>query len=483
MASYPLRGLRVRLTVAVAATFALLLAVGAAALYAVLERHWRAEVDQTLDHSLGAARALFSSELAEYGTPQATVVHIVSELVFGDRSVVAVDPSGTRLAQSRPLEAAPDLWRVSLPSPNGGPITVMAPNGPSRVATTELAMGFQLAVGLTLVPMEERLRDLRAVLFLGVLASLAAGAAVALVVSRRVLTPVTAMAAMADRLREAVIRGEHPELQPVPLPTERDEVGRLQTAFVALVSRLEAAIDQERNTAANQRRFFADAAHELRTPVAILRNEIDTARLEAASPTQVAVLERLGREAQHLGQLVGDLLLLARGETAEDLESTAVIFLDDAASNAIVRASRLPAAAGRRIAVGRFDATPVRGDATLIERAVLALIENALLYAPGSDVEVSVGEGDGPRKTSWVRVTDWGPPIPDDAVERIFERFVRLRNDVPGSGLGLAIVRWVATIHGGTLRLEQEPAAGRKSFLLEMPAPESSVPPHSPAST
>ncbi len=470
MASYPLRGLRIRLTVAVTATIALLLAIGAAALYAVLERHWRTEVDQTLAHSLDAARTLFTSELAEYGTPRNTVVHIVTELVFGDRSVVAVDPTGHRLAQSRPLEEAPDLWRAPLPPPTRGPITVQAPNGPSRVATTDLAQGFQLAVGMTLVPMEKRLRDLRTVLILGVLVSLAAGAGVALVVSRRVLTPVTAMAELADRLREAVTRGEQPEIRLLPLPTDRDEVGRLQTAFLALVQRLEAAIDQERDTAANQRRFFADAAHELRTPVAILRNEIETARLEAAHPVQIAVLDRLGREAHHLGQLVGDLLLLARGETAKDIEATAVIFLDDAASNAIVRASRLPAAVGGRIAVGQFEATPVRGDPTLLERAVLALIENALLHAPGSDVEVSVGSGEGPHPIGWVRVTDWGPPIPADAVERIFERFVRLRQDVPGSGLGLAIVRWVATIHGGALRLEQDPAGARKSFVLDMPS-------------
>ena len=138
MASYPLRGLRVRLALAVALSSGLLLAVGATILYLVLERHWRAEVDRSLDHSVEAARALFSTELAEYGSPTGTVVHIISELVFGDRSIIALDSTGRRLAQSRPLEESPDLWRAHLPSMADGHVTVTTPQGRSRVGAAPL---------------------------------------------------------------------------------------------------------------------------------------------------------------------------------------------------------------------------------------------------------------------------------------------------------------------------------------------------------
>ncbi|MGE3616646.1 MAG: sensor histidine kinase [Gemmatimonadales bacterium] len=469
MASYPLRGLRVRLAVSVALSFLLLFAFAAAFLYTVLRGHWYEEVDQTLGHSQMAAAALFSSELAEYGTPQATVVHIVSELVFGDRTIIALDSVGTHLAQSRPIEDVPDLWHLDLGTLDTVPETIAAPNGPARVITTPLAKGYRLVIGLPLATVESRLRDLRIVLMTGGLFALVVGSAAALLVSARALRPVTAMADHADRAAASLARGEVPD-EPIPPPeaTATDEVGRLQAALAAMTSQLEAALIRERETAANQRRFFADAAHELRTPVAILRNQIETARLAGGEPDR-NILDRLSTEAVHLSNLVGDLLLLARGETASEVTSTAPMFLDDVVSDAMVRAGRLPHARGRQISLGRFDSAKVRGDPTLIERALLALIENALLYAPESPVEVSLALLDTDRPMARIRVTDQGEPIPAADVERVFTRFVRLRKDTAGSGLGLAIVKRIAELHGGTIGLEQAPPRRSKSFYLDLP--------------
>lgn len=471
MASYPFRGLRVRLAVAVAASYAFLLAFAAVILYLVLQRQWYAEVDANLAVSARAASAFFSTELVEYGSPEATVVHIVSELVFGDRTIVALDSAGRRIARSRPIEGAPDLWSSDLAALADGPITVATAAGPCRVIPAPLAKGFRLAIGFPLTPVEQRLANLRAILTVVSLLCLGLGSVVALATTRRVLAPVNRLAGEADRVGQALAGGGAvPAIAP---QTETpDEVGRLEAAFVALINRLNDALGKEREAAASQRRFFADAAHELRTPLAILRNQIDAA-LQVATAPERAVLEPLGKETEHLGRLVGDLLLLARGETAGDLAGVGIVGLDDLTGAAIVRAGRHPAAAGRQIAVGEFDTAPVKGDRTLLERAVLALLENALLHAAPSDVHVSVGvnRANG-RPTAWVRVSDDGPPIPDADRARIFERFVRLRRDVPGSGLGLAIVGRIAALHGGGLSLAQPDGEHAKSFVLEMPLAE-----------
>lgn len=465
MAKFASSALRVRLAVTVAASFAILLALCAFVLYGVLRRAWRADVDRGLVQSVEAAQGLFATDLPEYGSPLATTVHIVSELVFGDRTVVALGPGGQQLARSRPVAGSLDIGTAALDRVGTRPITLAAAAGPVRAIAAPLRDGYSLVIAFPLAPLDTRLAHLRLTLALGFVISLAVGTGVAVLASGRALQPVTAMAVLADQISDAIAQGttSHPA---IPEGNRLDEVGRLQKAFSVLVTRLDSALAKERDAATNQRRFFADAAHELRTPVAILQHEIGIAR---SGPSAVGpdTLGRLATEVQQLSQLVGDLLLLARGESAADVVAQ-TIFLDDVAGKAVLRAGRHPAAANRRIGVGQFDTVRVRGDATLLERALVALIENGLLHAAPSDIEVSVGaDGAG---GAWVSVVDHGDPIPADAVDRIFERFVRLRHDIPGSGLGLAIVRWIAELHGGTLTLTQTDNPVTKAFTIRLPA-------------
>lgn len=469
MPRYPLGGLRVRLTVAVGASFSLLLAVSALLLYATLEQHWREEVDLNLKHSSEGAYALFLADTEDNVTPRATLIHVATELVYGDRSIVGLDPEGQIIAHSRSIEDTPEFFDTDLAVVDTIPVTLMTAEGPSRAMAVRLPEGFRLILGVSLGPVEERLWHLRVTLTAGFLLSMLAGTMVAFLVSGRALTPVTDVARTADRVSDALARGVVPDIA-LPAPAAPDEVGRLQEAFAALVRRLDIALGREREVAANQRRFFADAAHELRTPITILRNEIETARQTAdpATPERV-MLDRLQTEAEHLTNLVSDLLLLARGETAGDLRAASVLYLDDIVSRVILRAGRHPAAAGRHLTTGRFDTSAVRGDPSLLERAVMALVENALIHAPGSDIEITVGAEDGAEPRRWVAVTDDGPAIPPEARDKIFERFFRVRHDIPGSGLGLAIVRWIAELHGGTLRLDQRQDGRGKAFVLELP--------------
>ncbi len=466
MAEYPLSGLRVRLAMTVAGSFALLLALSAVVLYAVLRREWRAEVDRGLHQSVEAAQRLFSSDLPDYGSTEAAIVHIMSELVFGDRAVVALSPTGRHLAKSRPIAGLPDISSAALDGVGSRPTTLPAAGGPVRAISVPLRDDYSLVIAFALAPLEERLANLRWNLGLGFVMCLIVGTGVAMLASRRALEPITTMAVLADRVSDSVAQGTIPH-PAIPEGIRGDEVGRLQKAFSLLISRLDSALAKERDAATHQRRFFADAAHELRTPVAILQNELGIALSGPAAALNRETLSRLATEVRQLSQLVGDLLLLARGETAADVGAQSV-FLDDVASKAVLRVGRHPAAANRRIGIGQFDAARVRGDATLLERAIVALIENALLHAAPSDVEVAVGVV--PGGGAWVSVADHGEAIPDEATGRIFDRFVRLRHDTPGSGLGLAIVRWIAELHGGTLTLTQHPSPATKAFTIRLPA-------------
>ncbi len=458
-------GLRVRLAVTVAASFGLLLALAASVLYGVLRREWWAEVDRALGQSAESTHGLFGADLADYGSPEATTVHIVSEMVFGDRTIVARDSNGRELARSRPIGGLPEVAPGSLGDVGAAPITLEAPAGRVRAVSVPLPEGLSVVVAFPLAPLEGRLARLRWILGLGLVQSVVVGAGVAMAASRRVLEPITAMATRADQVSDAIGQGTIP-LPAIPGSSRRDEVGRLQQAFHALVARLETALAKERSAATDQRRFFADAAHELRTPVAILQNEIGIALSGPAVNINRDTLARLATETQQLSRLVADLLLLARGESAADIAAHTV-YLDDVASKAVLRAGQHPAAANRRIAVGQFDAARVRGDATLLERAILGLIENALLHAAPSDVEVAVGVDQ--TGGAWVSVSDHGEAIPAEETGRIFERFVRLRHETPGSGLGLAIVRWIAELHGGTLALTQSVDPRTKAFTVRLP--------------
>jgi two-component system OmpR family sensor kinase len=221
----------------------------------------------------------------------------------------------------------------------------------------------------------------------------------------------------------------------------------------------------ERAVLEEQRRVLADAAHELRTPVAVLRSELDAARAAGGDPaalrTAVAACER---EAAQLGHLVDDLLFLARTDALPPLARTRV-FLDDIAQQAIGRLRRLPIAADRTITVDEFEATPVLGDPLLLERAMVVLLENALVHGGTGPIVLTAGPHDGQARLT---VRDHGPGIPPGQAEAIFERFHQVDASRQGAGLGLPIARWIAERHGGTLAVENASPGAR--FLLTIPA-------------
>jgi signal transduction histidine kinase len=249
----------------------------------------------------------------------------------------------------------------------------------------------------------------------------------------------------------------------LPVGTGRDELGRLATVFNELLARLKQSIEQ-------QRQFMADASHELRTPVSILRGEADIAlQVEERTPDEYReALRVVHHEARRLSRIVDDLFLLARADAGQQPLRPGELYLDELAGECVRAMRSLAARRGVRLSCHAEGELPYRGDEPLLHRLLLNLLDNALKYSrPGGEVRVDLARRDGGYV---MRVADAAPPIDADAAERIFERFYRVDRDrarsapsaAGGAGLGLPIARWVAEAHGGSLRLAATSPAGNE---------------------
>ncbi|GAA1578007.1 HAMP domain-containing sensor histidine kinase [Actinomadura kijaniata] len=287
--------------------------------------------------------------------------------------------------------------------------------------------------GVPLDTRREAVGTVREAMLVGLPVLLAVVAAVTWLVTRRALRPVEA------------IRGELAEItaagdlaRRVPVPRSRDEVARLAATTNATLAALERSV-------ARQRDFVADASHELRSPIASLRAELEVAQ---AHPELLDV-DGLADEVVRLQGLAADLLLLARLDAGDRSASERVALAD------LVRGAARP---GVAMAV---EAEPVvLGSRTRLERVVNNLLDNAVRHARSAVRLELTSAGD----AAVLRVVDDGSGVAPADRERIFERFVRLdearSRDAGGAGLGLAIVRDLVEAHGGTVAAREAPGGG-----------------------
>ena len=222
----------------------------------------------------------------------------------------------------------------------------------------------------------------------------------------------------------------------------RDEIADLGRDFDRMAAQLQALVG-------SQRRLLHDVSHELRSPLARLEAAIglarqDPARLEAS-------LERIEREATRLDALVGEVLTLARLETAERTPAFQPVDLAELVASIGEDARFEAEASGKRVRLELPETLLLKGNPELLHRAVENVVRNAVKYtAQGSEVLVRLGQKGG---AATLQVTDHGPGIPEAELGRIFEPFYRLGNDgAKGFGLGLAIAQLAVQAHGGTIR-------------------------------
>lgn len=220
------------------------------------------------------------------------------------------------------------------------------------------------------------------------------------------------------------------------------------------------------------RRFMADAAHELRTPITILRTRAEIALQQSREPDDyVSALRGVEAEAKRLGGIVDSLLVLARADTGERQIEKEKIFLDDLAVDAAGAAGVVARQKGVELKVDEFEETPVTGDPTLIRQLIMIVLDNAVKFTDsGGEVRVSVSMREG---SPTFEVQDTGIGITPDELSRVFQRFFRgenARSRTDGAGLGLSIASWIVREHDATISLQSDPGKGTK-VIVRFPKP------------
>jgi signal transduction histidine kinase len=255
------------------------------------------------------------------------------------------------------------------------------------------------------------------------------------------------------------------------------ELAGLARVVNGLLDRLEASFRQ-------QRRFMADASHELRTPATIVRIEADVtlaqpSRSEHDYRESLTVVQNAARR---MTRIVDDLLLLARADAGVAVEHRGHVYLDEIVHDVAIGIRRLAESRGVRVEVTSVVDAPVFADADLVGRCVLNLLDNAIKHSTtGAAVRVEMARN---ANSCELRVIDEGPGIPADIQPRVFDRFFRGDTTLPasdqraspesdagnpgGAGLGLAIARRIAELHGGGLDLV-ESRPGHTEFRLTLP--------------
>jgi signal transduction histidine kinase len=239
-----------------------------------------------------------------------------------------------------------------------------------------------------------------------------------------------------------------------------------------LVRKSTAPVEQTMET---MRRFMADAAHELRTPIAVVRGQAEVALQREREPALYAdALRRIEREAERLGATVEDLLTLARADAGERPVARQRVFLDDLALDAATAARALAAQRGVELEVGTFEEAVLTGDPALVRQLLMIVLDNAVKFTPPQGtVRLSTAAPGGQAE---VVVEDTGIGIRPDQLPHIFERFWRgdpargRGNGAEGAGLGLAIARWIADAHGARIDVASEPGKGTRVAVRFPPA-------------
>ncbi|MGA8476091.1 MAG: HAMP domain-containing sensor histidine kinase [Candidatus Cybelea sp.] len=264
-------------------------------------------------------------------------------------------------------------------------------------------------------------------------------------VARRVLAPVGEIASLAERI-------EGHDFSRRLRADGKDELGRLCASFDRMLDRLQSAFSRER-------RFVADASHELRAPLAVLRAETELAlRRERTTDEYRAALASIAREAVRLEELIDELLAAARAEV--DARQRQTLDASELVRHLGKRVSPAAATRGMMVRVDAPDAVLAQANRSTLERALLAVVHNAIAYGRNDGtVRIRTSQNDGTVK---IEVSDDGPGFSDDALVHATERFWRGDTARPrgGTGLGLSIARTIVEANRGSLELANTKEGG-----------------------
>jgi signal transduction histidine kinase len=411
-------------------------------------------LDEHVLRTMATLEGVMRTEFGEGLGLEAAAGEASAEVVAPDRTMALTRSDGTVLqVWGLPI----DRDAVSSIGSIAGPSTVRSIAGDLRVLRhqVEYARNTYVAVVMArLAQYRAQQAEMVRALALGALIALIAAAATGWIIGRQTLKPLTRMA---DQARGMDAREPRDRLAAPPVD---DELGRLAAAFNGLLDRLAAALN-------HQRQFMADASHEPRTPVSVVRTatQVTLLRDDRTADEYRESLEIIGEQATRLTRVVDAMFLLSRAEADGVPLRREFLNLDDVLVESARAVRVLAKQRGVKIATNGDEEVGLTGDATLLRRMVGNLLDNAVRHAE-PDGSVSAGLERSPDRVA-LRITNDGPGIPAADQARIFERFVRMGTS-DGAGLGRPIARWIAEAHGGTLALDGS-APGRTTFVVTLP--------------
>jgi heavy metal sensor kinase len=470
------RSTRVRLTLVSAVQFSVVVTAAAVGFWAASSQFEYSAVDASLRAQGNAVRATVEHS-ASSGNPilpsrSATGLPIDS---------FVVGPDGSLLAESATAITFSSV--SSLVSTRGFPAhaeleTVVLPEGTMRVLLRQIALPDGRTGGVLLVrPIDDvRLRLVQAALLLVLIGSglIIACCLLAWRLAGRALAPVREMATVARAISEQDLHRRLPEELPA-----NDEIGQLARTFNTMLMRLEFAFT-------SLQRFTADAAHELRAPMSIMRTQLEvTMRRPRTEAEYVQSNTTLLKEVERLTRVTDHLLLLARADAGALHPTLEALDLPDLVEEVVDRWQAAAAAKGVALKCSVAEGRPVMGEPDLLKRLLDNLLDNALRHALHSGEVRVVAACAGSAWT--VEVSDDGPGVPKEIQPRLFERFSRADpargRSTGGAGLGLSICAAIARAHHGSIELALGPLPGA-TFILHLPKqPEPAPLPAQPEET
>jgi signal transduction histidine kinase len=412
-------------------------------------------LDEDLARTMATLEGVMRTEFGEGLTLEAAAEEASVEVVAPGRTLALMRAEGSLL----------EVWglpigRTDIPASMATsiPVTIATQAGELRMLGRRVDHAGHRYTAMVMAPMNAlraQHAEMVGAMSLGIVIALIAAAAGGWLIGRQTLRPLTRMAEQAGRINERDLKAR------LVGPPVDDELGRLAASFNGLLDRLAVAFNL-------QRQFMADASHELRTPVSVVRTatQVTLARDVRSVEEYRESLVIIAEQANRLSWLVDAMMLLSRAEAQGVALRLVFLNLDDVLAES-ARALRV-LANQRRVAVTTTgdEEVGLTGDDALLRQMVGNLLDNAIRHAP-FDGRVTAGlERSADRVT--LRITNDGPGIHPADQDRIFDRFVRIGSS-DGAGLGLPIARWIAEAHGGTLRLDCS-RAGLTTFVVALPA-------------
>ena len=414
-------------------------------------------IDRQLTGETATLATLFKEELRETSDPAHSAEEAGETVAALGRAVAILEQSGVPL-----FTVWNGLDLHDWPSAAGaGPFawTAQTPSGAWRVHTEPQAFGhlaLMLLVASPLTDVRREQHEVQEALLVAIPIALLLAGGGGLWLASVGLRPISEMA---RRAAQVPLNG----MEDIGHENRTDELGQLARAFNALVARLRSALQ-------TQRQFMADASHELRTPVSVVRTAADVAlsREHREEADYRETLTIVGDQARRLSRLVGDMLVLARADAGGYPLRPVDLYLDEVIADCRRAVDVLAAERGVKVDSPDMPELPFRGDEDLLRQLVLNLLQNAVQHTPsGASVTITSCQD---REALKIRITDAGRGIPPADQARIFDRFVQLdaSRRAVGTGLGLPIARWIAEAHHGTLVLETS-GPGGSTFCVSLP--------------